>query len=105
MVSVLTSGASGLQGLIPARGEEKFWCQNTLCLVPFAGLTLDKCASLQIRTVTGRPLCRESHPLCRLKNPTVIDVATLATQSVQSTHMDNAREGVRQYIEKEKERK
>ena len=27
---------------------------------------------LQDRTLTGCPLCRESHPLCRLKNPTVI---------------------------------
>ena len=40
--------------------------------VSFAGMTLDKCAVLRIVTLTRCPLCRESHPLCRLKNPTVI---------------------------------
>ena len=39
-------------------------------LVSFAGMTLDKCIVLRIGTLTGCPLCRESHPLCRLKNPT-----------------------------------
>ena len=42
-----------------------------LSLVSFAGMTLDKCAVLRIGTLTGGPLCRESHPMCRLKNPTV----------------------------------
>ena len=42
-----------------------------LFLVSFAGITLDKCAVLRIGTLTGGPLCRESHPMCRLKNPTV----------------------------------
>ena len=42
------------------------------------------------------PLCRESHPLCRLKNPTVISTWLLlgfhpATRSVQFTPADNAR--------------
>ena len=45
---------------------------------------------------TGCPLCRESHPLCRLKNPTVISIWLLvgfhpATRSVQCTPADNAR--------------
>ena len=45
---------------------------------------------------TGCPLCRESHPLCRLKNPTVISIWLLvgfhpATRSVQCTHADYAR--------------
>ena len=40
-----------------------------LSLVSFAGMTLDKCAVLRIGTLTGGPLCRESH--LRLKNPTV----------------------------------
>ena len=35
-------------------------------------MKLDKCIVLRIGTLTGCPLCRESHPLCRLKNPTVI---------------------------------
>ena len=45
---------------------------NTLSLVSFAGMRLDKCNVLRIRTLTGCPLSRESHPLCRLKKRTVI---------------------------------
>ena len=49
----------------------------------------------------------ESHPLCRLKNPTVISIWLLvgfhpATRSVQSTPADNTRKRVWQYIEKER---
>ena len=73
----------------------------------FAGKTLDKCIILQIRTLTGCPLCKESQPLCRLKNPTVISIWLLvgfhpATLSVHSTPADNTRKRVWQYIEKEK---
>ena len=86
--------------------REKFRCPNTLSLVSFAGMTLDKCIVLRIGTLTGCPLCRESHPLCRLKNPTVISIWLLvgfhpATRSVQSTPADNTRKRVWQYIEKE----
>ena len=35
---------------------------NMFSLVSFAGMTLNKCAILQIGTLTGCPLCRESHP-------------------------------------------
>ena len=61
-----------------------------------------------IGTLTGCPQCRESHPLCRLKNPTVISIWLLvgfhpATWSVQSTPADNTQKRVWQYIEKEKE--
>ena len=59
-------------GLIPAHGEENFWCPNMRSVVSFAGMTLDKCMILRIGELTGCPLCRESHLLCRLKNPTVI---------------------------------
>ena len=62
--------------------------------------------------LTGCPLCRKSHPLCRLKNPTVISIWLLvgfhpATGSVQSTPADNTctRKRVWQYIEKERGRK
>ena len=70
-------------------------------------MTLDKCIVLRIGTLTGCPLCRESHPLCRLKNPTVISIWLLvgfhpATRSVQSTPADNTRKRVLQYIEKER---
>ena len=54
-------------GSIPAAGEEKFRFPNMLSLVLFAGMTLNKCDALRIGTLTGGPLCRESHPLCRLK--------------------------------------
>ena len=55
-------------------------------------------------------MCRESHPLCRLKNPTVIKIWLLvgfrpATRSVQSTSADNARKArVRKFIEKERKK-
>ena len=43
-----------------------------------------------------------SHPLCRLKNPTVLVGFHPATRSVQSTPADNTRKRVWQYIEKER---
>ena len=92
-------------GSIPARGEENFGVRTPL--VSLAGMTLDKCIVRQIGTLTGCPLCRESHPLCRLKNPTVISIWLLegfhpATRSVQSTPADNTQKRVWQYIEKER---
>ena len=64
-------------------------CLNTLSLVPFAGMTLNKCAVLWFETSTGCPLCKEIHPLCSLKIPTVIKIWLLVgfhlgTWSVQS---------------------
>ena len=67
--SALASDAKGPRfDFRPQRG--KFRSPNTLSLVSFAGMTLDKCIVLCIGTLTGCPMCRESHPLCRLKNPT-----------------------------------
>ena len=87
--------------------RKKFRCLNTLSLVSFAGMTLDKCIILRIGPLTGCPLCRESHPLCRLKNPMVISIWLLvsfhpATPSVESTPADNTRKRVWQYIENER---
>ena len=48
--------------------EEENLVSETLSLVSFARMTLNKCAVLQIGTLTGCPLRRRSHPLCRLKN-------------------------------------
>ena len=56
-----------MSGLIPATGEETFWCPNILSLVSFAGMTLNKCAVLWIGMLTGGPVQGES-PLCWLKN-------------------------------------
>ena len=94
-------------GSIPARGEKNFGVRTTLSLVSFARMTLDKCIVLRIGTLTGCPLCRESHPLCSLKNPMVIEIWLLvgfhpATRSVQSTPADNTRKRVWQYIKKER---
>ena len=36
---------------------------NMLSLASFAGMTLNKCAVLQIGTTEG-PMCRGSHPVC-----------------------------------------
>ena len=71
VVMALASGARGPRfDLCSQRG--KIRCPNTLSLLSFAGMTLDKCAVLWIGTLTGCPLCRECHPWCRLKSPTVI---------------------------------
>ena len=104
----LASGARGPR-FDPRSRRGKFRCPNTLSLVSFAGMTLDKCIVLRIGTLTGCPLCMESHPLCRLKNPTVISIWLLvgfhpATRSVQSTPADNTRKRVWQYIEKERKK-
>ena len=91
----------------PRSRRGKFRCPNTLSLVSFVGMTLDKCIVLRIRTLTGCHLCSERHPLCRLKSPAVISIWLLvgfhpATRSVQSTPVDNTQRRVWQYIEKER---
>ena len=45
---------------------------DALLYPSFYYMTLDKCIVLRIGTLTGCPLCRESHPLCKLNNPRVI---------------------------------
>ena len=65
-------------------GQEKSRCPNMLSLVSFAGMTLNKCAVLRIGTLTGDPLCRESHPLCKLKNPTVVYMITCRLSSCKT---------------------
>ena len=95
VVSALASGARGPRFDSCSR-RGRFRSPNTLSLVSFAGMTLDKCIVLRIGTLTGCPLCRESHPLCRLKNPTIILIWLLvgfhpATRSVQCTPAYNAR--------------
>ena len=52
-----------MSGLIPAAGEETFWCPNMLSLVSYAGMTLNKCAVLWIGTLTGGPVQGESPPV------------------------------------------
>ena len=73
-----------VMGLIPTAGEERFRCPNMLSLVSFAGMTLHKCAVLQIGTFSGGPLCRKSHPLCRLRNPTVAYMITCRLSSCKT---------------------
>ena len=94
-------------GSIPARVKEKFGVRTRRSLVSYAGKTLDiKCIVLWIWTLTGCPLYRESHPLCWLKNPTVISIWLIvgfypATRSVQSTPANYTRKRVWKYIKKE----
>ena len=71
-------------GSIPAAGEETFRCPNMLSLESFAGMTLNKCAVFRIGTLTGGPPCRESHPLCRLKNTTVVYMITCRLSSCKT---------------------
>ena len=52
-----------MSGLIPAAGEETFWCPNMLSLVSLAGMTLSKCAVLWIGTLTVGPVRGESLPV------------------------------------------
>ena len=52
-----------MSGLIPAAGEETFWCPNKLSLVSFAGMKLNKCAVFWIGTLTGGPVQGESPPV------------------------------------------
>ena len=73
-----------VMGSIPAAGEENFRCPNMFSLVSFAGMTLKRCAVLRIGTLTEGPLCRESHPLCRLKNPTVVYMITCRLSSCKT---------------------
>ena len=65
-------------------GQERFFCPNMLSLVSCAGMTLNKCAVLWIATLTVGPLCRESRPLCRLKNPTVVYMVTCRLSSCKT---------------------
>ena len=52
-----------MSGLIPAAGEETFWCPNMVSYVTFAGMTLNKCAVLWIETLNGGPVQGESPPV------------------------------------------
>ena len=65
--SLLASGAR-MWDLIPAAGEEAFWCPNMLSLVSFAGMTVNKCAVLWIGTLTGGPVQGESTPVLLKKH-------------------------------------
>ena len=89
-----------VRGSIPARGEEMFRSPNKLSLVSFAVMTLNKCAILQISTLTGCPLCKESPPV-QVKEPYGnLDMVTCRLSSCNSEEYipaNNACEGVRQY--------
>ena len=75
-----------VMGSIPMAGEETFRCdcQSMLSVVSFAGMTLNKCAVLRIGMFTGDSLCRESHPQCMLKNPTVVYMITCKLSSCKT---------------------
>ena len=89
MVSALASGARGPR-FDPCSGRGKFRSLNTLSLVSFAGMTLDKCIVLRIRTLTGCPLpgspVQGKSPLVQVKEP----YGNLDIVLVQCTSADNA---------------
>ena len=58
-------------GSIPASGEKICWSELASLRV-ICRNDMIKCAVLRIGTLTGGPLCRDSHPLCRLKIPTQV---------------------------------
>ena len=47
-----------VRGHFPACGKQKFRCPNTFSVVSFTGMTINKCAILRIRTLTGSPMCK-----------------------------------------------
>ena len=55
---------------IPSRGD-KISVSIHAPLTSFSGMNVTKCTVL-IGTLTGGPLCRKNHPLCRLKITTII---------------------------------
>ena len=64
--------------------QRQNYTPSMLSLVSFAGMTLNKCAVLRIGTLTGGPLCRENHPLCMFKNPTVVYMITCRLSSCKT---------------------
>ena len=80
MVSALAFSARD-HGFDPRSRREK----NSVSKHAFLSVQawLDKCAVLRIGTLTGGQLCRESHPMCRLKNPAVAFI--LQNRCVQRT--------------------
>ena len=60
-----TSEARGLR-FNPRSWQSKYPCPNTLSLVSFAGMTLDKCIVLRIGTLTGCPLSGDKNSTCPL---------------------------------------
>ena len=81
--SLLTFSARG-DGFDPRSTRRKISVSKLLYLSVIAGTTLDKCAVLRIGTLNGDPLCRESHPLCRLKSPTVVYMITCRLSSCKT---------------------
>ena len=59
------------------------------------------------RDVSWRPLCRKSHPPCRLKDPTVVNMTTCRLSCCKNRCLlckpaHNPRERVKQYGSKER---
>ena len=86
-------------GLIPGLGKGNFQCLNMLSFMSFAGIGWKQYVFLQIRTLTGGPLCRESHTLYRSKNSIVsnwlfagLHPATLRVQCTSSIIFNELKE-------------
>ena len=82
-VSALAFSAGG-HGFDPHGRPGKILVSEHAFLSVISRMTLNKCAVLWIATLTGGPLCRESHPLCRLKKPTVVYMITCRFSSCKT---------------------
>ena len=59
-------------GFDPRRRREKICWSELASLSVICRNDMIQCVVLRIETLTGGPLCRDSHPLCRLKIPTQV---------------------------------
>ena len=71
LVSALASGTR-YNRFDPYGRWGKVCCLHTHPFVSFAGMTGVQCTILWIRILTGGPLSKDIHHLCRLKNPTSV---------------------------------
>ena len=71
VVSALASCASG-PGFDPRPAARKICWSELASLRVICRNDMIQCAVLRIGTLTGCPLCRDRHPLCRLKIPTQV---------------------------------
>ena len=83
VVSAIASCARG-PGFDPRRRRRKICWSEHASLRVICRNDMIQCAVLRIGTLSGGPLCRDSHLLCRLKIPT--QVLSHACRLILQTH-------------------
>ena len=87
VVSALAFSARG-HGFDPRGRRGKFRYPNILCVVSFAGMTLNKCALILDRDVNWRPLVQGESPPVQVKEPyTVVDMITDMKTGMYNVHL------------------